>query len=853
MCDGEKVIASSHGERLSDPRIDPVIAVCMVHRDERYHKVGDADHHVLYYVPGSDLQANDLGHDVRIFTSEVNALEALARDIGRIDPDIIAGFETQLASIGYLLDRAEHLGHSFGRAISRVRESDDRSKASHRHAAVHTTDGADENAGAKYYRRKGADIKVPGRHVLNLWRVVRKEVKLASYSLHGVAQEVLRVTVAAHPNFVLERWLRSGRRALRALTHLSHKTITCMAILDELDILRRTGELARVYGIDFMSVLTRGSQYRVESMLSRIAHTRGFALLSAQRDQVFNQPAVECLPLVMEPESDFYVDPVIVLDFQSLYPSMVIAHNLCFSTMLGNVNRVEKLHDRQRLGVVDDYTIPATEDIERCTGLRAEDGVFVAPNGDMFLAASARRGVLPQMLEEILQTRIMVKRAMKSISVEDDRDLWKLLNARQFGLKMIANVTYGYASASFSGRMPCAGLADSIVQCGRDALEKMVHFIDGELRDKTGATVVYGDTDSLFVKVPGATRAEAFSIGEEIVQQAQAMFPTPVSLQLEKVYHPCVLLTKKRYVGYAYEHPNASTPTFDAKGIETVRRDSCAIVQRTMERALRMLFELRDVSLVRQMVQRVWQRIISNRVPLSEFTFRKEVKLGSYKDVLPPAAVVATRAMEKDPRAAPRHGERVPFVVVFGGVGAALKDCVVSPSDMFKAEKEGTGRLHSTYYITKQIVPSLDRVFSLLGVNVAAWYAEMPRAYFEPLRNVSAKRIEVYFPTAKPCLLCRGQCSRHLVCDRCVATSSSRQAARYTLEMRQAIIAARRAELERTCLRCVGEFERDTRHIECTNTDCPTLYDRHRLDVRESTGRAVLDDWRLWEDPSHPS
>ena len=101
--------------------------------------------------------------------------------------------------------------------------------------------------------------------------------------------------------------------------------------------INRTSELACVFGIDFFSVLPRGSQYRVESMLLRLAHTQNYLAISPGSQQVASQPAMECLLLVMEPESGFYADPVVVLDFQSLYPSMIIAYNLCFSTCLEKV------------------------------------------------------------------------------------------------------------------------------------------------------------------------------------------------------------------------------------------------------------------------------------------------------------------------------------------------------------------------------------------------------------------------------------------------------------------------------------------------------------------------------------
>jgi DNA polymerase zeta len=67
-----------------------------------------------------------------------------------------------------------------------------------------------------------------------------------------------------------------------------------------------------------------------------------------------------------------------------------------------------------------------------------------------------------------------------------------------------------------------------------------------------------------------------------------------------QVYHPCILLAKKRYVGFMYEAPNQAAPAFDAKGIETVRRDTCGAVAKMLERCLRILFTSKDLSQVRR-------------------------------------------------------------------------------------------------------------------------------------------------------------------------------------------------------------------------------------------------------------
>ena len=97
-------------------------------------------------------------------------------------------------------------------------------------------------------------------------------------------------------------------------------------------------EFARVFGVDFTSVYARGSQFKVESLMIRLAKLESFVLVSPSKHQVAVMDAPQCIPLVMEPESAFYEDPVIVLDFQSLYPSIMIAYNYCYSTCLGRIS-----------------------------------------------------------------------------------------------------------------------------------------------------------------------------------------------------------------------------------------------------------------------------------------------------------------------------------------------------------------------------------------------------------------------------------------------------------------------------------------------------------------------------------
>ncbi|KAF9115818.1 DNA polymerase zeta [Mortierella sp. AM989] len=692
---------------LPDPKTDPILAIFYCWQTERDDLISNG------WVPGvgifthaeagmmEKLAIGRVGYDIHVSENEGAMLNAIIEHVRDLDPDILAGYEVHNLSWGYLVDRYQTLfALDMSKLLSRVKPQ----------KAPLLSKSAME-ARDSYNSKHHSGLTFAGRHLFNVWRLIRGEVALTNYGFCNVVFHVLQQRVPHYSFETLTKWWTNGLalHQSRVIRNYLHRVQYTLQLIESQELISRTSEFARVFGVDFFSVISRGSQYKVESMMVRLAKPENYIMISPSRAQVAGQRALEVIPMVMEPESGFYEDPVVVLDFQSLYPSVMIAYNICYSTCLG------KLGGGTKLGVID-YTIP-----EGFLPL-AEEHLHVAPNGLMYVNQDIRRGLLGRMLAEILDTRVMIKKAMKEYPT--NKSLLKLLDARQLSLKFIANVTYGYTSASYSGRMPGIEIADSIVLSGRETLERSIRFVNQN--PKWNARVVYGDTDSMFVHLKGRTRQEAFEIGYDISETITRMNPRPVKLKFEKVYHPCFLVTKKRYVGSSYETPNQQEPIFDAKGIETIRRDGVPAVQKIMETCIKTMFRTQDLSLVKSYFVRQLGKILEGRVPVPDLMFGKEVRMSSYseKGVPPPGAVVSARRMELDPRSEPQHGERVPYVVVYGNPGARLTDQVVEPKELLLNKDL---RLNGEYYIRKHIIPSLERIFQLAGADVKSWYEEMPR------------------------------------------------------------------------------------------------------------------------------
>ncbi|CAI9261304.1 unnamed protein product [Lactuca saligna] len=831
-----EVQAESRGDLRPDPRFDAVNFIVIVIQEDDESLINS---YVLLRSETTSVTRNldaITGCKLLVSPQEKQLFNNFMEIINNHDPDILIGWEIQGGSLGFLAERAAYLGIGLLNKISRTPShpisNPDKSTMTDLPPEAINSDidpPSDAVIEDEWGRTHASGVHVGGRIVLNLWRLVRSEVKLNMYTAEAVAEAVLRRKIPFIYFKTLTKWFSSGpgKARYRCIEYVLERAKLNFQVMNQLDMINRTSELARVFGIDFFSVLSRGSQYRVESMLLRLAHTQNYLAISPGSQQVANQPAMECLPLVMEPESGFYSDPVIVLDFQSLYPSMVIAYNLCFCTCLGKVTPSKP----NTLGVTS-----YTPDSNVLRGLMHE--ILLTPNGVMYAPSKIRKGVLPRLLDEILSTRIMVKQAMKKLS-PSEKVLHRIYNARQLALKLIANVTYGYTAAGFSGRMPCAELADSIVQCGRRTLEAAISLVN--THEKWKAKVIYGDTDSMFVLVPGRSVSEAFEIGNEIASAVTKMNPNPVVLKMEKVYYPCFLLTKKRYVGYSYEKPDQVKPFFDAKGIETVRRDTCEAVSKTMESSLKNYFENQDISKVKSYLVRQWSRILSGRISIQDFIFAKEVRLGTYSSSrissLPPAAIVATKAIKADPRAEPRYAERIPYVVVHGEPGARLSDMVVDPLDLLSLDSPF--RLNDLYYINKQIIPALQRVFGLIGVDLNQWFLDMPRVVREfggknqgyNYNGLNSHRTRIdYYYLSKHCVMCgelvQASSSVSPLCGKCVRNES---AVAVAVTGRTSKMEREMQHLAAICRECGGGDWIVESGVKCTSLACSVFYERRKL------------------------
>lgn len=144
--------------------------------------------------------------------------------------------------------------------------------------------------------KKSSAISITGRIVLNVWRLMRSELLLTSFTFENMAFHVLHRRVPKFSHRVLSDWFGNGYQQWRTIHYYLDRVVMTMHILDETNLIGRTSGFAKVFGIEFFAVINRGSQFKVKSMMLRIGKPENFITISPGRAQVAKMRAIECLP-----------------------------------------------------------------------------------------------------------------------------------------------------------------------------------------------------------------------------------------------------------------------------------------------------------------------------------------------------------------------------------------------------------------------------------------------------------------------------------------------------------------------------------------------------------------------------
>ena len=506
-----------------------------------------------------------------------------------------------------------------------------------------------------------------------------------------------------------------------------------LTLMSKLDTLVNARGMADVCKVPMEYVLRRGQGIKIFSAVVYYA---------SQRDQILQtQHAAEFGDgyegaIVLPPKIGMYLDqPISVLDFNSLYPTNMISYNLSPDTLVcerefdaeGNKFRhegmkLEQLEALKERYVLEEVEYDTKDDKDVITGKTI--CTFVQPTENPMTV-----GVLPKTLDILLKKRKEFKEKMEDTQYDEAQR--SVFNGLQLAYKVVANSVYGQTGSRTSPiRKLC--VAACTTAAGRKALNLAKTIVETEYK----AEVIYGDTDSIFIRFPTQNLAESIRLGISAGKRITSQCRKPYKIAYEKTFFPFILFCRKRYVGMMYEEDATAKPKRKSMGIVLKRRDNAPIVKDVYGGALDVLMQEKDVRKAQAFVTQKLVDVLENRVPLEKFIVSKSLR-DDYKNPEQIAhRVLADRMESRDPGTAPKVGDRLQFVFVAenkhkGKQGERIEEVGYVKSKGLTPD--------TSFYITNQIQNPVAQLFALCISRLDGYIAPRRPSYTTMMEQMLEK------------------------------------------------------------------------------------------------------------------
>lgn len=544
-----------------------------------------------------------------------------------------------------------------------------------------------------------------GRVMCDIRTSAMELIHSRSYDMTELTSKILQKKRVEYSHEAIIEAYKSSDGLIRLLNATWDDNDSIFSILVELNVIPLALKITNITGNILSRTLAAGRSERNEYLLLHAFHEDNFIcpekrVFKSNKRNYQPDAEQELAPirrkaayaggLVLEPKAGYYDSCILLMDFNSLYPSIIREYNICFSTV----------------------KVPGKLGEDESSEMIAE-----IPN------ESAHDGVLPNQLKNLVERRQKVKRMLVESKSADQKIM---LDIEQKALKLTANSMYGCLGFEYS-RFYAKHLASLVTFKGREILMSTKAMVE-----RLGYDVIYGDTDSLMIDTKIVEFDEVIQRGETIKGQINRTFKL-LEIDIDGVYRPLLLLKKKNYAGTTIKKlPDGQfLKSVETKGLDTVRRDRAVIAKEAGERVLSMILEsgkeIHDtVEDIHNYLKELGDKIRAEEVPIEKFLISKQLNRNpnEYRDHKGLGHVTLALRYNNNPNNARKMkaGDTVEFVICLDGSSESANQRAYTLEEMkLNAEL----KLDHDYYLCQQIHPVMTRICDKLPITNAYVLAEM--------------------------------------------------------------------------------------------------------------------------------
>lgn len=627
---------------------------------------------------------------VEIATTERTLLGFFLAKMHKIDPDVLVGHDIFGFDLEVLLQRINVCKVPHWSKIGRLRRTN-----------------MPKLGGRSSFAEKNATC---GRLVCDVEISAKELIRCKSYHLTELVAHVLKTERPTVPQENIRNLYNDSPHLLYLLELTWTDAKLILQLMCELNVLPLALQITNIAGNVMSRTLMGGRSERNEFLLLHAFNEKNYivpdkpSFKKVQQEQAEGEEDMDAGKgkrrkkaayaggLVLDPKVGFYDKFVLLLDFNSLYPSIIQEFNICFTTVEREAYNSKKKKEEDEI-----EEIPEIPDL------------------------SLEMGILPKEIRKLVERRKQVKQLMKQQDINPD--LYLQYDIRQKALKLTANSMYGCLGFSYS-RFYAKPLAALVTHKGREIL---MHTKD--MVQKMNLEVIYGDTDSIMINTNSKSLEEVFKLGNKVKAEVNKLYKL-LEIDIDGVFKSLLLLKKKKYAALVVEQHGEGRYTLkqELKGLDIVRRDWCDLAKECGNYVIGQILSDQSRDVIVENIQKhlveVGEKVAAGTIPLNQFEINKALTKDPQdypdKKSLPHVHVALWINSQGGRRV--KAGDTISYIICKDGSTLVASQRAYALEQLQK--QEGLS-LDTQYYLAQQVHPVVSRICDPIegidNVLIATW------------------------------------------------------------------------------------------------------------------------------------